>query len=104
MYIMKILEYISPLWFILALCFGIFLTYISTPPPKIVIKYPTPDNVKKIVYRDTADNCYKYKAKQVQCPKDSSKIEFTKIQHVENNDNPKEGLFTKIKKNFFKSD
>lgn len=104
MYIMKILEYISPLWFILALCFGIFLTYISTPPPKVVIKYPTPDNVKKIVYRDTADTCYKYKAKQVQCPKDSSKIEFTKIQHVENNDNPKEGLFTKIKKNFFKSD
>lgn len=104
MYIMKILEYISLLWFILALCFGIFLTYISTPPPKVVIKYPTPDNVKKIVYRDTADTCYKYKAKQVQCPKDSSKIEFTKIQHVENNDNPKEGLFTKIKKNFFKSD
>lgn len=103
MYIMKILEYISPLWFILALCFGIFLTYISTPPPKVVIKYPTPDNVKKIVYRDTADTCYKYKAKQVQCPKDSSKIEFTKIQHVENNDNSKEGLFTKIKKNFFKS-
>ena len=76
-----------------------FNIHINTPP-KVVIKYPTPDNVKKTVYRDTADTCYKYKAKQVQCPKDSSKIEFTKIQHVENNDNPKEGLFTKIKKNF----
>ena len=48
------------------------------------------------------NKCYKYKAEEVQCPKDSSKIELTKIQHIEDNDK-KEGLFTKIKNNFFKS-
>lgn len=98
---MKLLEYISPLWFAIALCVGIFLTYISTPPPKIVIKYPTPDNANKTVYRDSSDTCYRYKPEVVQCPKDKSKIEFTKIQHIENNDDPKEGLFSKIKRKYF---
>ena len=98
---MKILEYISPLWLIIALGVGILLNYISTPPPKIVIKYPTPDNSHKIIYKDSAETCYKYKPKEVQCPKDTGKIEFTRIQHVENTENDKESIFTKIKKNFF---
>ena len=57
------------------------------------------DKTFKTVYRDVTDTCYKYKAEEVQCPKDSSKIELTKIQHIEDNDK-KEGLFTKIKNNF----
>jgi hypothetical protein len=98
---MSILEYISPLWLIIALGVGILLNYLSVAPPKIVIKYPTPDNADKLIFKDTADTCYKYKTKEVQCPKDTSKIEFTKIQHVENTENEKESIFTKIKKNFF---
>ncbi len=98
---MNILEYINPLVFFISLCIGIFLTYISTPPPKIVIKYPTPNNSGKIIYRDTADMCYKYNSKEVECPTDSSDITVTNIQHIKNDDNPKEGIFTKIKRKFF---
>jgi len=41
--------------FIIAFAIGIFYVYISTPKPKIVIKYPTPYNSNKIVYRNDND-------------------------------------------------
>ena len=99
---MKLLDYISPLWFFISLCIGIFLTYISTSPPKIVIKYPTPDNVDKNIYQDSADMCYKYEAKEVECPDNKDEITVSKLQHVKHEDDSKEGLFTKIRKKFFK--
>ena len=80
---MKLLDYISPLWFVLSLCFGIFLTYISTPPPNVVIKYPTPDNVDKNVYRDVTDTCYKYIKEEVNC--DKNDIKKFDVNYVDNN-------------------
>ena len=98
---MKLLDYVSPLWFFISLCIGIFLTYISTTPPKVVIRYPNPDNVDKYIYKDTADMCYKYESKQVKCPEDKSEITMPKIQHIKNDDDPKQGLLSKLKKKFF---
>lgn len=99
---MRILDYVNPLIFIIAFCVGIFLTYISTPPPNVVLKYPTPLNAGKVVYRDSADMCYKYNAKQVQCPADKSKITETKIQHIEGKDDSGKSFFSRIKDKFFK--
>ena len=99
---MRLLDYINPFVLIIAFCVGIFLTYVSTPAPNIVIKYPTPQNAGKVVYRDSADMCYKYKSKKVQCPADKSKIEKIKIQHIENNDDSDKGIFSSIKDKFFK--
>lgn len=56
--------------FLTALAIGIFFVYINTPKPKIVIKYPNPDNVKNIIYKNEADTCYVYKADKVECTKD----------------------------------
>ena len=53
--------------FIIAFSVGIFYVYIATPKPKIVIKYPTPYNANKIVYRNDNDVCYKYKVSEVKC-------------------------------------
>jgi hypothetical protein len=53
--------------FIIAFAIGIFYVYISTPKPKIVIKYPTPYNCNKIVYRNDNDICYKYSVEEVKC-------------------------------------
>ena len=39
-----------------------------TPPPHIVLKFPTPLN-SDIVYKDKSDNCYKYVATEVKCNK-----------------------------------
>jgi len=55
--------------FLVGLALGMLFVYIRMPPPKIVIKYPNPENVGKIVYKDDAANCYVYKADKAECPK-----------------------------------
>lgn len=58
--------------FFLAFALGIFYVYISSPKPRIIIKYPTPFNANKVFYKSDEDVCYKYNVKEVKC--DSSAI------------------------------
>ena len=78
-------NYINPYYFMVSLCIGFFFVYILTPTPDIVLKYPTPDNSGKVIYKDKADVCYKYGAKEVNCPNDKSLVVDQKIQHVNDN-------------------
>ena len=71
---MILINKIYPLYFFISLFIGLLLTYSTTPPPEIVIKYPTPENAGKIIYKDNANNCFKFISEQVDCPKDISKI------------------------------
>ena len=59
-----------PIYFFIALLVGFFAIYIITPPPKVVLKNPTPQNAKNITYIDDNNVCYKYKEKQIDCPLD----------------------------------
>jgi hypothetical protein len=59
------------LGFIGAFAFGILFVYLSAPKQKIIIKYPTPYNVDKIVYKNENDMCYKYKLEEVNCIKEA---------------------------------
>ena len=63
------MKYISIPGFIISLALGLFMVYITNPNKEVVYVYPTPDNVNKIHYKDSASTCWKYKAKQVKCPK-----------------------------------
>jgi hypothetical protein len=73
-------KYIDLKVFFISLALGLLFVYLSNPNPNIVYVYPTPDNVDKIHYKDKADNCFKFKSEEVQCPKDSSKIKNIPIQ------------------------
>jgi len=73
-------DYIDPLIFLISLCIGLFYTYITTPYPQVVIKYPTPFNVGKITYVDKNNVCYKYQIEKVSCPTDKSKIKTYQFQ------------------------
>ena len=53
--------------FFLAFVLGIFYVYISSPPIRNVIKYPTPYNANKIVYMNHDNQCYKYSAEEIKC-------------------------------------
>lgn len=46
---------------------GVLFTYLLTPPPKVIVKFPSPFNAGKIMYRDNADACYKFKSDAVDC-------------------------------------
>lgn len=52
---------------ILGLFLGFFITYITAPAPKIVIKYPTIENIQSTTYVDENGQCYKYYAREVPC-------------------------------------
>jgi hypothetical protein len=67
-------DYIDPFYFLIALCVGLLYTYVSAPPPEIIVKYPTPLNAGKITYVDDAGVCYKYKVNPVECPANQDSI------------------------------
>lgn len=56
---------------IFLICFsvGMLYVYAVTPTKRAIVKYPTPYNAGKIIYKDETDGtCYKYKAEQTDCP------------------------------------
>jgi hypothetical protein len=69
-----LLDFIDPFYFVVALAVGLLYTYLASPVPELIIKYPTPHNAGKITYKDDAGVCYKYKVKESQCPSDPNKI------------------------------
>lgn len=69
-----ILDYVNAWAFWLALAVGMLLAYVMAPVPKVVYKYPTPENAGKITYADKNGVCYRYRAVLVDCPKDPSGV------------------------------
>jgi hypothetical protein len=78
---MFLIDKIIPFYFFISLFIGFFMVYIFTPPPKIIYKYPTPDNAHKLTFQDEVNNCYKYKTKKIACPLDKKKINTIPTQH-----------------------
>lgn len=74
--------YLNPKYFLISFSLGIFFVYLFTPQPRIIIKFPTPDNAGKILYKDNNDVCYKYKATEVQCPINKKLIYKLPINHT----------------------
>lgn len=61
-------------YFIMAFAFGILIVYVTAPPPLIVVKFPSPVNADKLVYRASNDECYKFQAEKKECPLDTTKV------------------------------
>ena len=74
------MKFVSIPIFILSLAIGLFVVYISMPPTQIIYVYPNPDNEDKILYKDKADNCFKFQKYEIDCPKNASEIEEYKVQ------------------------
>lgn len=59
--------------FVISFVVGILYIYLLSPAPKIVVKFPSPFNAGKVVYRDKSDECYVFDAVKVECTKDALK-------------------------------
>ena len=53
--------------FLIGFVVGIVGILIVKPKPRIILKYPHPNNVETLVYKDPNGICYSYKSKEVQC-------------------------------------
>ena len=58
---------ITLFYFIVSLFIGILILYIIHPEPKVIVKYPTIDNVSSNVYKDDKGICYSYQKEEVNC-------------------------------------
>lgn len=72
--------WIDPFWFIISLGVGLLYVYLSTDTPDVIIKYPTPENAGKIVYRDSNDVCYRYRAEKTSCPMNENDVKQIPLQ------------------------
>ena len=75
-----LLNYISIPVFLVSFAVGVFFVYILGPEIKTVYIYPTPENVDKILFKDKADNCFRFEEQVVDCPKDKSLISNIPMQ------------------------
>lgn len=76
---MFIFDYIDPWIFMLSFGVGVLIVYVMRKEPRVVIKYPTPENAGKVTYVDDVGVCYKYQAHEVPCPEDKSKIKTVEL-------------------------
>jgi len=70
------LDQIRIVYFVIAFSVGIAYVYATSPKPQVVMKFPSPTNIDKVMYKDNSDSCYKYNVEEVKCDdvEDSSKI------------------------------
>ena len=70
----KFTNFIDPNAFFISLSIGLLIFYVIAPQKRVVIRYPNPENAGKVVYKDSNENCFKFKAEEVNCPKDKNQI------------------------------
>ena len=87
-------KYLSLKCFFISFFIGMFMVYITMPLPEIIIRYPTPFNAGKIIYKDNADMCYVYDSKEITCPKEG--VINTPLQFANYKDKNNKGGFTNL--------
>lgn len=65
---------LNPVAFFISFFIGLLICYIMEPDQKIVVKFPSPINADKIIYKDIDNSCYKIKASKESCPIDKNLI------------------------------
>jgi hypothetical protein len=73
---------IRPLWFFGALAIGLLVCYLFTPAQEVIVKFPSPYNAGRVVYKDKDDGCFVYSADQVPCPADGAGVRPQPIHEV----------------------
>ena len=76
----NLFQFISLPVFMISLSIRLFYVYISVPNPKIIYVYPTPDNLRNFQFKDRADNCFSFKAKEVPCDKAKGAVKKIPVQ------------------------
>lgn len=74
------MKYISVPIFIISFLIGMVYIYISSPPTRSILIYPTVDNVNKFQYVDKAENCFSFDAKEAKCPFNTGPLKTIPIQ------------------------
>lgn len=64
---MQLLGRLNLMALVASFAIGIMLTYVIVPTPRVVVKFPSPYNAGRVLYRDKADTCFMYRSDHVEC-------------------------------------
>lgn len=71
---MLLLKLFSLPVFLISFAIGVLIVYLTSPPPREIMVYPTPENVGEVLYKDTANQCYQFIPNEIKCPNDDKEI------------------------------
>ena len=74
------LNHFEILPFLIGFVVGIVGILIWKPKPRVILKYPHPNNVEQMTYKDPNGVCYTYKAKEVQCDSNEATLKPYPLQ------------------------
>lgn len=74
------MKYISVPIFIISFLIGMVYIYMSSPPTRSILVYPTVDNINKFQYIDKAENCFTFETKEDKCPFNTGPLKKIPIQ------------------------
>jgi hypothetical protein len=77
---LNILKHINVPIFLISLCIGLFMVYVTIPDMRKIYVYPSPENVDILQYRDKTNTCFQMKQKEVKCPKSEKEIFKVPVQ------------------------
>jgi hypothetical protein len=89
---------IHPLAFFISLGIGLFIVYITTPTPDVIVLYPTPQTVSKHIYQDPGNVCYQYTMDMTTCPANKKEIHQLPVQKMDPEEKKKESVLDEWKK------
>ena len=73
-------KYIDIRFFIISLALGFLYVYLYQPDTSVIYVYPTPDNIDTVLYKDRANNCYKFNMEEVSCDEHKNNISTIPFQ------------------------
>jgi hypothetical protein len=66
---MSFIKFIHIPTFALSFLLGVVAVYMyNNDQIRKVYVYPTPENIKKLQYKDATENCFEFRQKEVNCP------------------------------------
>ena len=74
------LNHFELLPFLIGFGIGIVGILLWKDKPRLLIKYPHPNNVEQLTYKDPNGVCYTYKTKEVQCDANEANLKPYPIQ------------------------
>tara|TARA_Y100000389_G_scaffold177965_1_gene190693 strand:+ start:3952 stop:4194 length:243 start_codon:yes stop_codon:yes gene_type:complete len=77
----KVLGFFNLKYFLISFAVGVLYIYLTEDYKKVIILYPTPDNVDKYVYVDKSKNCFNYDLQKVDCPKNKKEYIDIKVNY-----------------------
>jgi hypothetical protein len=62
------------LYLVASFAIGLAVMMLTIPKPRVVLKFPSPDNADSHVYKGSDNACYKISADEEDCPADGKHV------------------------------